>query len=44
MIDSIKNIKTKPIKEWFNNTIPEDAVDLVKRLLEFNPHRRLTAE
>lgn len=44
MIDSIKNMKTKPIKDWFNNTVPEEAVDLVTRLLDFNPSKRLTAE
>lgn len=44
MIDSIKSIKVKPLKEWFNNLVPEDAVDLISKLLEFNPHKRLTAE
>lgn len=44
MIESIKAIKTKPIKEWFNSSVPTEAVDLIAKLLEFNPHKRLTAE
>lgn len=33
MIESIKSLKAKPLKEWFNSTVPEDAVDLISKLL-----------
>jgi serine/threonine protein kinase len=43
MIDSIKTLKVKPLKEWFNASIPSDAIDLISKMLDFNPHRRPTA-
>lgn len=43
MIDSIKTIKFKSLKEWFNPSVPEAAVDLVTKLLQFNPSKRITA-
>ena len=43
MIDSIKTVKVKSIKEWFSSSIPADAVDLISKMLDFNPHRRPTA-
>ena len=43
MIDSIKNIKFKSIKEWFGPSVPEAAIDLVAKLLHFNPSKRLSA-
>jgi serine/threonine protein kinase len=43
MIDSVKNLKVKSLKEWFNASIPNDAIDLISRMLDFNPHRRPTA-
>jgi len=43
MIDSIKAIRQKPLKEFFNSSVPEDAIDLTSKLLEFNPHKRITA-
>lgn len=43
MIDSIKTIKVKPFCEWFSSSLPSDAIDLVSKLLEFNPTRRPTA-
>lgn len=43
MIDSIKTIKFKTLKEWFNPTVSETAIDLVLKLLQFNPSKRITA-
>lgn len=43
MIDSIKTIRFKTLKEWFGPTVPDQAVDLVTKLLQFNPSKRLTA-
>jgi hypothetical protein len=37
MIDSVKISKCRPLREVFNNSIPEDAIDLVGKLLVFNP-------
>lgn len=42
MIGSI-NIKVKPIKEWFKNDTPQEAIDLMVKMLDFNPTKRLTA-
>lgn len=43
MIGSINNIKVKPVKEWFKNDTPPDAIDLMVKMIEFNPNKRLTA-
>ena len=43
MIDSIKTIKFKTLKEWFPPSVPDIAIDLVCKLLQFNPSKRLTA-
>lgn len=43
MIDSIKVVKVKTINEWFSSSIPADAVDLICKMLDFNPSRRPTA-
>lgn len=43
MIDSIKTVKTKSIKEWFGSSVPVEAVELISRMLDFNPSRRPTA-
>ena len=43
MIGSINNIKTKPVKEWFKNDTPTDAINLIVKMLEFNPTKRPTA-
>lgn len=33
MIGSLNNIKLKPVKEWFKNDTPSDAVNLIARML-----------
>ncbi len=43
MFGSINSVKTKPVKEWFKNDTPTDAISLITRMLEFNPAKRLTA-
>lgn len=42
MIDQIKHIKVKEIREWFGAG-NETLVDLLIKLLQFNPTKRLTA-
>ena len=42
MIGSISNIKNKPVKEWFKNDTPADSLNLIPRMLEFNPNKRIT--
>ena len=42
MIDSITNVKYKPIREWFKVDVPSDAIDLLSRMLQFNPTKRIT--
>ena len=42
MIDSITNVKYKPIREWFKADVPSDAIDLLSRMLQFNPTKRIT--
>ena len=43
MFGSINSIKIKPVKEWFKNDTPSDAINLITKMLEFNPEKRLTA-
>lgn len=42
MIDSIAFCKMKPLKEWFKGEIPEDAIDLLVKMLQFNPYKRIS--
>ena len=42
MIGSINLVKVKTIKEWFKNDTSSDAIDLVAKMLEFNPSQRPT--
>ena len=42
MINSIDNLKVRPLREWFKGEIPQEALDLLVRMLQFNPERRIT--
>lgn len=42
MIESIKLGKLKSIRDWFRSEIPNDALDLLLRMLQFNPRKRIT--
>lgn len=44
MIGSLHQLKVKSLKEWFKPDVPSDAVDLVTRMLEFNPKKRPNAD
>lgn len=41
MMSSLNKIVQKPIREYMPNAT-DDAIDLVRRLLQFNPNKRLT--
>ena len=43
MIGSISQFKVKDIKDWFKPDTPSDAINLVCKMLEFNPKKRPTA-
>jgi mitogen-activated protein kinase 15 len=42
MIESIANLKVKPLREWFKGDVPAEALDLLVKMLQFNPERRIT--
>ena len=42
MLESIKIGRLKPIREWFKQDVPSEALDLLVRMLHFNPHKRIT--
>jgi hypothetical protein len=44
MIDSLSIGKAKSSKEWFKNDTPVDALDLLMKMLQFNPKKRVTAQ
>lgn len=37
MIESVTEIKTKSIIDWFKPDTPSEAINLVARMLHFNP-------
>jgi mitogen-activated protein kinase 15 len=41
MIESISDIKTKNANEWFKADTPTEAINLVTRMLTFNPLKRI---
>lgn len=43
MLEALPQTKTKPLHEFFP-TASDEALDLLKNLLQFNPNKRLTAE
>ena len=43
MLESLPPTKAKKLRDMFP-TASEDAIDLIKNLLQFNPNKRLTAE
>lgn len=43
MLESLPATKAKPLEEIFP-TASDEALDLMKNLLQFNPEKRLTAE
>ena len=43
MLESLPPSKTRRLRDMFPSA-PDDAIDLIKNLLVFNPNKRLTAE
>jgi mitogen-activated protein kinase 15 len=43
MLESLPPTKTRRLRDVFP-TASEDAIDLMKNLMHFNPNKRLTAE
>ena len=43
MLESLPPTKAKKLRDMFP-TASEEALDLMKNLLQFNPNKRLTAE
>jgi len=43
MLESLPPTKPKKLRDMFP-TASEDALDLLKNLLQFNPNKRLTAD
>ncbi|CAG9837137.1 unnamed protein product [Diabrotica balteata] len=44
MIKNASAVQKIPLVSILGNNVPSDAIDLINRLLVFNPHDRLTAE
>jgi serine/threonine protein kinase len=44
MISSIAQFKVKNIKDWFRPDVPIDAINLLSKMLEFDPNKRPTAD
>lgn len=43
MINSLNQLKTKSVREWFKPETPKEAIDLICKMLNFNPSKRPTA-
>lgn len=43
MIEQVSQTKQRPMSEWFKPGTPQEAVDLVWRMLQINPRKRPTA-
>lgn len=41
MIKSVNIPRTRPAKEWFKSDTPVEAIDLVVKMLQFNPDKRI---
>ena len=44
MIKSANIASNKNIKDWFKPGTPDDAIDLVIKMLQFNPKIRITID
>jgi serine/threonine protein kinase len=44
MIDSLTIPKPKPFKDWFKSDTSAEALDLLNKMLQFNPNKRPTAQ
>lgn len=44
MIKSANVSSAKNIKDWFKPGTPDDAIDLVVKMLQFNPKNRITID
>ena len=40
MIEQVSHAKQKPLNEWFKAGTPTDAIELVVKMLQFNPKKR----
>ena len=40
MIEQVSHTKQKPLNEWFKSGTPHDAIELVVKMLQFNPKKR----
>lgn len=43
MIEQVGPVKSRPFSEWFKAGTPKEAIDLVVKMLQFNPAKRPTA-
>ncbi len=41
MIKSVNIPRIKSVKDWFKSDTPMEAIDLVVRMLQFNPVKRI---
>jgi hypothetical protein len=44
MIKSANFMPVKNVKDWFKPGTPNDAIDLVVKMLQFNPKTRITID
>ncbi len=42
MVEAVSGIKQRPLTEWFKSTVSAEAINLVSRMLQFNPEKRIT--
>ena len=40
MIEQVSHTRQKPLNEWFKTGTPHDAIELVVKMLQFNPKKR----